>query len=98
MYKYKVTYRYRQWIGKSDPSGFGTATVESNDPSWIYKKVLRLTAQGHKVLSSRVLSLDGKGYCYYNPQGPGACRPEDYRIGNSCRNCPSFEPFGEDGS
>jgi len=58
---YKVTYQYRQWIRKPDPSGFGKNTVVSDDYSWIHEQCLRLKSQGHRVLA--VEKFDGVKYC-----------------------------------
>jgi len=47
---WRIVARYRQWIGKPDPSGFGEFFVYSNDQSWIRKKVKKLISEGHKIL------------------------------------------------
>ena len=57
--RYRLSCRYRQWIGKPDPSGFGTFTVESEDPSWLQQHGQELTLKGHKVLRTEKLE-DGK--------------------------------------
>jgi hypothetical protein len=51
--QYRVHYRYRQWIGKSDPTDMGTSYIYSNDPSWIHERALRLKREGHKVLATQ---------------------------------------------
>lgn len=47
--RYRIVARYRQWVGKPDPSNFGEFFVSSDDPSWIQEKAVELTRRGHKV-------------------------------------------------
>lgn len=48
-YRYRIVARYRQWIGKPDPSNAGEFTVASDDPTWIHDKAAELSRRGHKV-------------------------------------------------
>lgn len=50
-YSYRIRCRYRQWIGKPDPSGHGVFYVYSNDPSWLHEEALHRQRAGHKVLA-----------------------------------------------
>lgn len=58
--KYRIYYRYRRWIGKPDPSGFGTTYVYSDDPGWITQECSRLKRQGHQILKVQ-RNADGAG-------------------------------------
>ena len=46
---WRIVARYRQWIGKPDPSNLGEFFVYSNDPSWLHEHANKLTLGGHKV-------------------------------------------------
>ena len=48
---YRIHYQYKNWIGKPDPSGMGTAYIVSEDVSWIHDKCLRLESGGDKVIA-----------------------------------------------
>jgi hypothetical protein len=47
---YQLCCRYRQWIGKPDPSGFGTFNVASKDLAWLQSYGQELTLKGHTIL------------------------------------------------
>ena len=47
--RWRIVARYRQWIGKPDPTDMGTFYVYSNDPSWLHEQANKLQLQGHKV-------------------------------------------------
>ena len=47
--KYRIQCRYKNWIGKPDPSGFGTFSINSNDSDYLNQKAHELTRKGHKV-------------------------------------------------
>ena len=49
---YRLVCRYRTWIGKPDPSGFGRFTVASSDPSWLHEEAVRLKRKGHAVYAT----------------------------------------------
>jgi len=46
---YLVHYTYRQWIGKSDPSGFGTACFVAKTKYEALAKREALRRNGHRV-------------------------------------------------
>ena len=49
---YKLDYLYQQWIGKSEPNGFGTGFLIStaSDTSWLHEQAMKLQSQGHKII------------------------------------------------
>lgn len=51
--KYRLHAKYKNWIGKPDPSGFGDYYVYSDDPSWLHEEALRRTRKGDKVLATQ---------------------------------------------
>ena len=48
---YRIRYRYRQWVGKPDPSGFGIGLVYSDDCEWIHSKAAELHRRGCRGIS-----------------------------------------------
>jgi len=57
--QYRLRIRYKNWIGKPDPSGFGTQHIMSNDPSWLHEEALRRRRWGDKVLATEKRQPDG---------------------------------------
>jgi hypothetical protein len=47
--RYYYIKTYRQWIGKSDPSGFGKQTVWSDNYGWLAESRQKDQKYGHKV-------------------------------------------------
>jgi hypothetical protein len=45
--RYRITYTYRQWVGKPDPSGFGRASIDYFDPSAAHEAAMKLRRDGH---------------------------------------------------
>jgi hypothetical protein len=60
-YKWRIVARYKQWIGKSDPSNFGQFFVYSNDPSWLHEHANKLKSRGHKVYRIEKVLYIGRG-------------------------------------
>ena len=57
--KFRVHYRYREWIGKPDPSDVGTTYLYSNDYGWLQEQIMRLTANGNQII--RIQRNDNNG-------------------------------------
>ena len=46
-HRYMFKMQYRQWVGKPDPSGFGSYYMHTDDPDWGHKQTLK----GEVILS-----------------------------------------------
>jgi hypothetical protein len=57
--KYRAHMRYKNWIGKPDPSGFGDYYVISDSMSWLDKEVEGRVKCGDRLLGYE-RSEDGK--------------------------------------
>lgn len=50
MRRFKLTARYRQWVGKPDPAGHGVYTISTDDPSYLHEAALNATRHGDRVI------------------------------------------------
>ena len=49
---YRIRVKYKNWIGKPDPSGFSEYYVYSDDPAWLHEEALRRKRLGDKILAT----------------------------------------------
>jgi hypothetical protein len=74
--KWRLVARYRQWIGKPDPTNAGTFRVLSNDVVWLREHAGKLERQGHKVYRIEE-----------NPEAFPLIATEHHHAGCSCEDC-----------
>lgn len=53
IYEWYYMGTHRQWVGKSDPSGFGRYEMSSRDASWLHERMLRDKGNGCRVGAMR---------------------------------------------
>jgi hypothetical protein len=58
--RFRIVYVSKHWVGKPDPSGFGTCTLASDDYSWLHEQAQKLASRGHRIRS--IEKFDGAKY------------------------------------